>query len=74
MTYLSFVFSIGDHQRIVMAIPEEILLGDKIIKIERPQARRIISKRNEVKKRYLKLLVDYFAHNDWGNKLKETKN
>ena len=73
MTYLPFFFSIGDHRGIVMDIPEEMLLGNKMIQIERPHARRLISKRCEVKKRYVKILDKYFVHHDLGNKIKQVK-
>ena len=53
-----------------MDIPEETLLGNKMIKNERPQARRLISQRSEVKKRYVKSLNKFFEHHDLGNKIK----
>ena len=40
-----------------MDIPEETLLGNKMIKIEKPQALRLISRRSEVKKQYVKILI-----------------
>ena len=60
MTYLPFFFGIGDHRGIIMDIPEENLLGNKMVKIERPQARRLISKRAEVKRKYVKTLKDFY--------------
>ena len=53
ITYLPFFFSIGDHRGIMLDIPEELLLGNKIVKIPRPQARRLISKRPAVKTKYI---------------------
>ena len=53
ITFLPFYFSIGDHRGIVMDIPEEELLGNRIMKIQRPYARRLITKRPEVIKKYI---------------------
>ena len=62
VTFLPFFFSIGDHRGIMLDIPEELLLGNKIVKIPRPQARRLIRKRPVVKAKYIKELERYI-HN-----------
>ena len=53
-----------------MDIPEAILLGNKMIKIERPCVRRLISQKTEVKKRYVKSLNKFYEYHDLGNKIK----
>ena len=53
-----------------MDIPEEALLGNKMIKIERSQARRLISQRTEVRNKYVKTLNNFFEYHELGNKIK----
>ena len=55
-TMLPFFFRIDDHQGIMIDIPEHILLGNKLIKIKRPYARRLICGRPALKEKYIKLL------------------
>ena len=59
ITYLPFYFSIGDHRGIIIDIPEEELLGNRVMKIQRPHARRLMTKCPEIKKRYLEKLEVY---------------
>ena len=66
---LPFFFSIGDHRGIMIDIPEHMLLGDKLIKIKRPYARRLICGRPEVKEKYIKLLEKYCNNNELQEKL-----
>ena len=73
ITFLPFFFSIGDHRGIMMDIPEEILLGNKIIKIPRPTARRLISKRPDVKQKYIKALEQYMIEQDVPKKILQIK-
>ena len=61
-TFLPFFFSIGDHRGIILDIPEELLLGNRIVKIPRPQARGLIIKRPAVKAKYIEELERYI-HN-----------
>ena len=51
-TVLPFFFSIGDHQDFVMDVPEELNLCNKITKIQRQYAQRLIFQKQEVKKIY----------------------
>ena len=56
ISFLSFSFSIGDHRRIIMDIPEESILGNRVMRIQRPYTRRLITKRPGVKEKCLKEL------------------
>ena len=68
-TMLPFFFSIGDHRGIMIDIPEHMLLGNKLIKIKRPYARRLICGRPEVRNKYVKLLERYCTKNKLQEKI-----
>ena len=73
ITFLPFFFSIGDHRGIMMDIPEEMLLGNNIIQIPRPTARRLISRRPDVKRKYIKALEQYMIEQNVPHKLLQIK-
>ena len=56
-----------------MDIPEEILLENRIYKIPRPTARRLISKRLDVKKKYMTTLEQYMVEHNILQKLVQLK-
>ena len=66
---LPFFFSIGDHQSIMIDIPEHMIVGNKLIKIKRPYARRLICGRPAVKDKYIKLLEKYCRENKLQEKI-----
>ena len=64
VTFLPFFFSIGDHRGIVVDIPEEMILGNKIVRIQRPSTRRLICKRPDIKRKYIHLMEDFVLENN----------
>ena len=71
---LPFFFGVGDHRGILIDIPEHVLLGNKLIKIKRPHARRLICGRPAVEDRYIKLLEKYCRKNEVQEKLDWVRN
>ena len=48
--------SIGDHRGFLMEVPEELILGNRITKIQQLYARRLICQKKEDQKKYIKEL------------------
>ena len=73
-TALPFFFSIGDHRGFLMDIPEEFILGNKITKIQRPYARRLICQKKEVQNKYIKELEYQINQHKLVEKMEYIKN
>ena len=55
-TAFPFLFIIEDYRGFFMDVLEELILGNRITKIQQPYARRLICQKKEVQKKYIKEL------------------
>ena len=60
-TFLAFHKTPGDHRYVVLDIKWEILLGESVLKVERPQARRLTTGNPAAATKYRKLLKQHFV-------------
>ena len=51
--FLPFWVGIGDHRALVVDIPQQILYGEQLLRIVRPQGRKLQCNKEEVKEKYL---------------------
>ena len=59
-----FFFSIGAYRGFIMDIPEELSLGNKITRIQRPYAQILICQKKEVQSKYIKELEKQIKHHE----------
>ena len=59
--FLPFFFGVGDHQAILLDIPQHSLIGGTIHQISKPTARRLQCNRSEVQQKYANNLEIYCA-------------
>ena len=83
VTVFPIFINIYDHKGFLMNVLEELILGNKITKIQQPYARRLICWKKGVQKKYIKELeypityhklvekIEYIKNNK-ANNLKET--
>ena len=58
--FLPFWAGIGDHRAIVVDIPLQSLIGEQLLKIVRPPARRLQCSQAQVRQRYVNVLREQF--------------
>ena len=66
-------FSIGDQQGFMINVPEKRILGNIITKIQQPYTRRLICKKREVQKKYIKELEKEISYHKLMGKLNTPK-
>ena len=59
--FLAITTEVGDHRQSYIDIPFQELLGDDVLRVERPTARRLTTKNPKVLKKYIRLLT-HFLH------------
>ena len=69
---LQYFFSIEDHRGFLIDVLEELILRNKITKIQKPYVQRLIFQKKEVKK-YIKELEKQIKHHTPIEKMKYIK-